>query len=136
MVDSGASETVAHDGAFGNSPIIPTTSTGTEYSSAAKGGPAITNMGEKAVDVMDSNGLIWNMKIQMCSNLNEKKYLASVSRINQAGQSVHFDTPDVGSYIQSKKTGAITWLRQESGVFYLDVWVRKASVFMRPGVDA
>ena len=49
-------------------------------------------------------GAIWHMKVQMCTNLNERKFLASVSRINQAGQRVVFDTPEFGSYIENKKT--------------------------------
>ena len=74
------------------------------------------------------------MKVQMCANLNEKKFSASVSRINQAGQRVVFDTPEFGSYIEKKKTFAKTWLRQESGVFYLDLWIKPASGFTRQGV--
>ena len=134
MVDSGASETVAHEGAFNNIPITETTATGTQYSSACSGGPVITNAGEKVVEVMDNNAAIWHMKVQMCTNLNEKKFLASVSRINQAGQRVVFDTPEFGSYIENKKTLAKTWLRQESGVFYLDLWIKPGSGFTRQGM--
>ena len=46
-----------------------------------------------------------------------------------------FDSPDNGSFIQNKATGVKTWLRQESGVFYLDLWVCPKSVFARPGVN-
>ena len=133
MVDSGASETVANDKTFEGFVVTPTSATGTQYSSASSGGPTIENMGEKVVEVMDSNGAMNFMKVQMCSNLNPKKYLASVSRINQAGHVVVFDTPDCGSFIQNKRSGVKTWLRQEGGVFYLDLWVKPNSGFTRQG---
>ena len=74
------------------------------------------------------------MKIQMCDNLDTNKFLASVSRINQAGHRVVFDDPRQGSYIESKSNGSKTFLRQESGVFYLDLWINPDSIFARQGV--
>ena len=81
----------------------------------------MTNKGEKVIEVMDNSWAMSFMKVQMCDNMDPKKYLASVSRINQAGHRVVFDDPESGSYIENKTTGAKTWLRQESGVFYLDL---------------
>ena len=80
---------------------------------------------------MDDNGTRSYMKVQMCENLNEKKLLASVSRITQAGHRVVFDVPEEGSYIENKKTGVKTWLRQEAGVYYLDLWICPSSTFGR-----
>jgi hypothetical protein len=131
MVDSGASETVANEETFDEFPTYETSVTGTEYSSASSGGPAIKNTGEKMIEVMNQNGEMNYMKVQMCSNLNPKKFLSSVSRITQAGHRVVFDEPEAGSYIENKKTGTKTWLRQESGVYYLDLWVSTASTFGR-----
>ena len=116
MIDSGASETVASSDKFSAS--------GTEYSSAAEGGGAITNVGEKVIEVMDVSGCMSYMKVQMCEGLHGRKMLASLSRLIQAGHRLVFDTPDCGSYIECKTTGRRRWLRQENGVFYLDLWVK------------
>ena len=64
------------------------------------------------------------MKVQMCEGLHGRKMLASVSRLNQAGHGLVFDTPDCGSCIECKTTGIRRWLRQENGVFDLDLWVK------------
>jgi hypothetical protein len=133
LVDSGASETVANSASFAGFEAIETSATGTKYSSAAEGGPEITNAGEKRIEVMDQNGNLSFMKVQMCDNLHSKKFLASVSRINQTGHRVVFDDPASGSYIENKMTGNKTWLRQESGVFYLDLWISPESIFGRQG---
>ena len=90
-------------------------------------------MGEKVIEVMDDNGVMSFMKIQMCDNLDTNKFLASVSRINHAGHRVVFDDPRHGSYIENKSNGSKTWLRQESGVFYLDLWINPESFFGRQG---
>ena len=133
MVDSGASETVANDEEFPEFELVETTASGTEYSSACNGGPVITNMGEKVIEVMDANGDMAFMKVQMCRDLNKKKLLASVSRITQAGHMVSFRPPTMGSFIQNVKSGKKIWLRQEGGVYYLDLWINKAQTFGRPG---
>ena len=133
MVDSGASETVANSAKFAGFDTAETSATGTEYSSAGNGGPSITNVGEKRIEVMDANGTMSFMKVQMCDNLNPKKFLASVSRMNQAGHRVVFDDPENGSFIENKATGTRTWLRQEGGVFFLDLWVSPESTFHRQG---
>ena len=82
---------------------------------------------------MDQNGTLSFMKVQMCDNLHAKQFLASVSRLNQTGHRVVFDDPASGSYIENKVTGSKTWLRQESGVFYLDLWISPESIFGRQG---
>ena len=109
---------------FSEYPLVKTTANGTEYSSAAEGGVAITNVGEKVIEVMDVSGCMSYMKVQMCEGLHGRKMLASVSRLNQAGHKLVFDTPDCGSYMECKTTGIRRWLRQENGVFDLDLWVK------------
>ena len=47
----------------------------------------------------------------MCDNLNPERFLASVSRLSQAGHKVVFDGPTSGSYTDNKNTGVKTWLR-------------------------
>ena len=84
---------------------------------------------------MDEDGTLNHMKIQMCDNLNPKKLLASVSRLIQAGHRVVFDDVQAGSYIENKTTGKKTWMRQEGGVFYLDLWVSPEPSFGRQGLS-
>jgi hypothetical protein len=131
MVDSGASETVANSESFPDIEVVETTATGTEYSSASDGGLTIRNAGEKTLEVIDANADMNFMKVQMCENLNKRKFLASVSRITKAGHRVVFDTAEEGSYIESKASGKKTWLRQEGGVYFLDLWVNMKPTFGR-----
>ena len=121
MVDSGASETVACSNKFIEYDTVETTATGTEYSSAGSGGAVIKNAGEKRKEVITANGVESYMKVPMCDNLNPEKFLASVSRLSQAGHRVVFDDPISGSYIENKSTGVKTWLRQAGGVYFLDL---------------
>ena len=64
-----------------------------------------------------------------------KKMLASVSQIVKAGNVVHFEEGPVGSYIQCKRTGRITYLKMKNGLYILEVafqngdqWVEGAIV--------
>ena len=91
--------------------------------SAGKGDPTITNVGEKTIEIIDSNYDDKTMRVQMCEHLHDKKHLASVSRIMKAGHKVVFDA-DSGSYMQHKNIGEKTWFREEGGVFYMDLWVK------------
>ena len=52
------------------------------------------------------------------------KILAAVSRITSHKCKVGFDEPHIGSHIENKTTGKITSLRQNNGVYYLDVWYK------------
>ena len=108
MVDSGASESVANSEKLAGIEVIETSATGTEYSSAGSGGAAITNVCGKRIEVVHENGTMSFMKIQMCEGLNPRKFLASVSRMNQAGHRVVFDDVESGSYIEKMATGVKT----------------------------
>ena len=58
------------------------------------------------------------------------KALGAVSRIVGAGNRVVFDDPaTVGSYIENKTALKQTPLRQHSGVYYLDVWIKPGHGF-------
>ena len=127
MIDSGASETVAPFDRFPSYQMIETTASGTTYSSAAEHqGGSITNVGEKFVEVVDENGTTTWAKFQMCKGLGQDKILGSVSRLVQAGHTVVFRDPELGSYIQNNTNGYKTYLRQYNGSYYLDLWVKKA----------
>ena len=121
IVDSGASETVIPEYRLPGYPLIPTTASkdGLEYTAA--NGKKIPNLGEKQAVVRTGDGSIKCIRFQVC---DVTKILASVSRIVQAGHRVIFDSPDIGSFIECKSTGQRTYLRQEQGVYMLDVWVK------------
>ena len=54
------------------------------------------------------------------------KALGAVSRIVGAGHRVIFDDPKTeGSYIEDKTTGHRTKLREQNGVYFLDVWMKQ-----------
>ena len=48
-----------------------------------------------------------------------KRALGSVSSMCRAGNTVMFDSE--GSYILDKQTGSVKWLREEEGVYVLDL---------------
>ena len=126
MIDSGASETVASQDKFATYPRIETTASGTTYSSAAeKQAEDIVNMGQKYVLVVDENGKESWAKFHMCRGLGQGRILGSVSRLVEAGQTVVFQNPELGSYIQNNANGHRTYLRQHNGSYYLDLWVKK-----------
>ena len=126
MVDSGASDTVASQEKFSSYPLVETTASGTTYSSAAeKDVEQIINVGQKYVQVVDSRGNESWAKFQMCKGLGQNRILGSVSRLVEAGHSVVFRSPELGSYIQNFKNGHRTYMRQHNGTYYLDLWVKK-----------
>ena len=53
--------------------------------------------------------------------------------MNQAGHRVVFDDVESGSYIENNATGIKTWLKQEGGVFFLDLWISPVSNFQWQG---
>ena len=85
------------------------------------------------IEVMDENGDMSFMKVQMCKDLNKKKLLASVSRTTQVGHTVTVRPPSMGSFIQNAKTGKTVWMRQEGGVYCLDPWMNRSTNLGRPG---
>ena len=108
MVGSGASETVANSVIFSGFGAHEISATGIEYSSAQNGGFIIKNAGETQTDVMDGNGTMSYMRVQICDNLNPKKFVA-ISRINEAGHRVVFD-PQRASYIEKRESAVKIWL--------------------------
>ncbi len=126
MIDSGASETVASQVKFTSYRLEETTASGTTSSSAAeKQAEDIVNIGQKRVLVVDDKGTESWAKFQMCDGLGQKNILWSVSRLVEAGHSVVFRSPELGSYIQNNANGHRTYLRQRNGSYCLDFWVKK-----------
>ena len=134
MVDSGASETVASHEKFLSYELVETTASGVTYSSAAESqAEDIIDVGEKFVETVDENGVTSWAKFQMCKGLGNGKILGSVSRLVQANHTVVFRDPRWGRYIENNTNGYRTYLRQENGSYYLDLWIKKVSTFQRQG---
>ena len=119
VVDSGASETVMPRDLC---PMIKTReSPGSrdkqEYRAA--NGHTILNEGEKEMLVLTQHNQQRRLIMQVC---DVTKPLMSVSKSNAQGNVFVFDGDD--SYMQCKKTGETTRIREEGGVFVLYAYVR------------
>jgi hypothetical protein len=66
-------------------------------------------------------GLPAGMTFQVC---DVKGPLGSVRRICEAGNRVVFD--DYESFVENKTTGTRTPIEKVGGVYYLNLWVKKA----------
>ena len=130
-VDSGAADSVMPESKCCQYEVVdtPKSLAGSNYSGAD--GSAIPNLGERTIDVVTEAGNNAKMRFQVCP---VTKALGSVSKMVRNGHRVVFDDEEYGegSYIQDRRTGQKTYLRQENGVFVLDVWVKpKQPVFSR-----
>ena len=76
-------------------------------------------MGEKTLTLstLDGNS-VRDMKFQVTQ---VHKTLGSVSKMVRNGNKIVFDQD--GSYIENRRTGDRLWLREDNGVFVLDVLV-------------
>jgi hypothetical protein len=89
------------------------------YMSASK--HKIYNEGEKTIVGQNDMGLPAGMTFQVC---DVKGPLGSVRRICEAGNRVVFD--DCDSFVENKTTGTRTPIEKVGGVYYLNLWVKKA----------
>jgi hypothetical protein len=89
------------------------------YMSASK--HKIYNEGEKTIVGQNDMGLPAGMTFQVC---DVKGPLGSVRRICEAGNRVVFD--DYESFVENKTTGTRTPIEKVGGVYYLNLWVKKA----------
>ena len=127
-VDSGAAESVCPRNMFPKI-IAKQDRAGKQY--VAANGSKIADEGEKLVPAHTSAGKSITVKFRAASVV---KPLMSVRRINQAGNVVVLDDKD--PYIKCRKTGDITKLRCQNGVFVMDLWVNAQEagpVFGRQG---
>ena len=83
------------------------------------------NIGQKYVQVVDNKGTESWANFQMCKGLGQNRTWGSVSRLVEAGHSVVFISPELGSYTQNNLNGHRTYLRQHNGSYYSDRWVKK-----------
>eukprot|EP00973_Karenia_brevis_P096202 12431137-Karenia_brevis.AAC.1 len=122
-VDSGAADSVIPEDRCTQYEAVDTQKSlaGASYSGAD--GSKIPNLGERTINAVTEDGRDAMMRFQVCP---VTKALGSVSKMVKNGHRVVFDDPDTGegSYILDRRTGRRTYLRQENGVFVLDVWVK------------
>ena len=123
-LDSGATETVVPEDAL---QAVETregaaSRRGVEYEIAT--GTKIPNLGEKRFESVSEGGSVRSITAQVCE---VNKALMSVKKVMSSGNRVVFD--DEGSYIQSKTTGEVMWLREDKGMFMIKLFVSKERGF-------
>ena len=134
MIDSGASETVASEDRFPSCELVKTTASGITYSPAAESqAEDIINIGEQFVETVDENGVTSWAKFQICKGLSGGRILGSVRRLVQSNHTVVFRDPSLGSYIGNNVNKYRSYLRQDNGSYFLDLYVKKATSFARQG---
>ena len=118
LVDSGAADTILPSSWFNDHKMVDSEGSlqGAFYMSAA--GQPILNEGERTLAMITGDAQMRKMTFQVAKTT---KALASVSKIVGNGNVVVFDAD--GSYILNKQSGEVTWLREENGVYLLDVQV-------------
>ena len=113
-MDSGAAEKVADPATFPDYALHPTdaSTSGVEYVGA--GGQKIPRIGMLTPQFRTENGKVLRIHFKVAK---VNKSIAAVCRIVETGHRVIFDKADGGSYIESKKTGEKTYIRQAHGVY-------------------
>ena len=102
-------------------PHIPVKSTalsrsGKKYRGA--GGHAIANLGEKKMSAITNEGHRRSMTWQVC---DVQKALISAAKVVEAGNDVYLE--NANPRIVNRKTGQVTKLLKENGVFVVDLWI-------------
>ena len=137
VMDSGASESVAHPSMCPQYPVKPSagSTAGQKYVSAS--GDVIANLGEQILDVETDEGMATQVRYQ---SADVSRPLNAVSEICDAGgedgQYVVFSK--YGGMIMNLETGRRTPFERADGIYELGMWVKppprvEASVFPRPG---
>ncbi len=116
-IDSGAAVSVIPKGFASEFPVHKDEHTGKRHFRAADGG-RIADLGVQKVDVTTSTG---DKRVMTFRVANVTKPLCAVSQVCAKGNRVIFDS--AGSYIEHKATGKRTPLREQNGVYVLDVWL-------------
>ena len=123
-VDSGATETVISEDMLKGIELKdgPASRRGVEYEVA--NGVRIPNLGEKKFVGVNEEGQERAITAQVCE---VNKALLSVKKVLTAGNKVVFDAE--GSFIEDKTTGERMWLKEDNGMFMLNMWVKKGQGF-------
>ena len=119
-VDSGATESVVHQGMPSSVPTVPGSASrrGVEYEVA--NGHRLPNEGEKKFTAITEEGQEKKLVVQVC-DVNQG--LLSVSKATAANNRVVFDRD--GSYIENKDSGEVTRLQEKNGMYILKLWVQR-----------
>ena len=119
-VNSGATESVAPESLPASVPTVegPASKRGVMYEVAS--GHQIPNEGENCFCALTEEGAEKKMTSQV---VDVSQGLVSVSKAMKAGNRIVFDAE--GSYIESKRNGDKTWMREKNGMFMLKFWVKR-----------
>ena len=120
-VDSGATETVMSEDMLRSIALREGMAMKQGVTYEVANGIRIANLGEKRFEGVTEDGGVKNITAQVCS---VNKALLSVSKAVKAGNRVVFD--DSGSFIENKESGERIWLKQQGGIYTLDVGVAPA----------
>ncbi len=120
-IDSGAAVSVIPKGFPTDFPIEVDEHAHKRHFRAANG-DKIEDLGQQKINFRTQAG---GKRIMTFRVAKVTKPLCAVSQVCSKGNKVVFDSD--GSYIEHKATGAKTWLRENNGVYVLDVSIEKNS---------
>jgi len=123
-VDSGAAEFVMPKNTCNDIPISSTDASRNNMHFRVANGQRIPNYGMRHVKGLDEMGRTSGFKAQVT---DVGGVLGAVSKMTEAGNIVIFDEVD-GHRIINRKSGRITPMRKENGVFKTSLWVRTNEV--------
>ena len=115
-VDSGAAVTVMPAEMC---KYVPTEKTDDIGPFRAANGATIANHGMRSLKGLDENNMPMGFHTHVAG---VNKFLASVSKLTEAGHRVEFDE-ETGHKIINKKTGSVRYMTKQNGVFKLPMWV-------------
>ena len=119
VIDSGAAETVLPVDWFTEHKLRETQESRGGQFYVCAGGKEIPNYGERTLTL---STLDWSSVRNMTFQVTDvTKALGSVSKIVAHGNKVVFD--ESGSFIENKRSRERLWMREENGVYVLDVYV-------------
>ena len=128
-LDSGAAESVCP---MDFMPMIPVSSPSDGRTYVAANGTKIKDQGAKQIAFTTAEGN--ERRIKFCRT-SVMKPLMSSSKVEAAGNRIVLDGPS-NSYIECKKSGQRTRIRQQDGVYVIDMWINTDNagpVFGRQG---
>ena len=127
-VDSGAADSVMPPQLLPHIAIKSSAGSRSKKNYMSAGGERIPNLGEKVVAFVTAERQSKQVVFQIAK---VTKPLISVGKIVAAGNSVNLERRN--PCIIDGTTGEVTKLREQGGVFVLDMWVKVEQVFRRQG---
>ena len=118
-VDSGATENVMSERVLQSVKTTEGESSRRGVSYEVANGVRIPNLGEKKFVAVSAEGVEKGLTCQIC---DVNRPLLSVSKIVNAGHKVTFT--NAGSWIEDERTGEVMELKEDGGMYTLQMWVR------------